>query len=65
MLLLEGCLSLILIHGDRDYADAAAEAAKRLLARPSKSRRRKPVAPGGKRNPRPAVRVQADVRRID
>jgi len=31
MLLTEGCLSLILIHGDASYADAAAGAAKRLL----------------------------------
>jgi len=33
MLLLEGCLSLILIHGDRDYADRAARAAKALAMR--------------------------------
>lgn len=32
MLLLEGCLSLIMIHGDRGYAEDAARAAKRLLA---------------------------------
>lgn len=31
-LLLEGCLSAILIHGDTAYADAAAEAAEQLLA---------------------------------
>jgi len=31
MLLLEGCLSLILIHGDRGYARQAASAAKRLV----------------------------------
>ncbi len=30
-LLSEGAISLILIHGDRDYAAAAAEAAKRLI----------------------------------
>lgn len=30
MLLIEGCLSLILIHGDTNYAVAAARAAKRL-----------------------------------
>lgn len=30
-ILLEGATSLILIHGDRRYADAAADAAKRLL----------------------------------
>lgn len=34
MLLVEGCLSLILIHGDTSYAGAAAGAAKRLLAGP-------------------------------
>ena len=33
MLLLEGSMSLMLIHGNRRYAGAAAEAAKRLLAR--------------------------------
>jgi len=37
MLLLEGAMSLILIHGNRRYADAAAEAAKDLI----KHRRRK------------------------
>ena len=31
-LLLEGCLSLILIHGDSSYAKSAAAAAKRLVA---------------------------------
>jgi AcrR family transcriptional regulator len=34
-LLVEGCLSLILIHGDTSYASSAAHAAKRLLDRPS------------------------------
>lgn len=33
MLLLEGSMALMLIHGDRRYAGAAAAAAKRLLAR--------------------------------
>jgi AcrR family transcriptional regulator len=32
MVLIEGCLSLILIHGDTSYAGAAAEAAKRLVS---------------------------------
>jgi AcrR family transcriptional regulator len=31
-ILLEGATTLILIHGDRSYADVAADAAKRLLA---------------------------------
>ena len=30
MLLMEGCLSLILIHGDTSYVAAASRAAKRL-----------------------------------
>jgi hypothetical protein len=30
-LLSEGAISLILIHGDRSYASAAAEAAKKLI----------------------------------
>ena len=33
MLLLEGCLSLILIHGDTAYADRAARAAKALVSK--------------------------------
>ena len=33
MLLLEGCQTLMLIHGDKRYAEAAAQAAKRLVAR--------------------------------
>jgi AcrR family transcriptional regulator len=33
MLLLEGCQALMLIHGDRRYAEAAAQAAMRLVAR--------------------------------
>jgi len=32
MLLIEGAMLLIMVHGDRSYADAAASAAKRLLA---------------------------------
>jgi len=32
MLLMEGSMVLMLIHGDRKYMDAAAQAAKRLLA---------------------------------
>jgi AcrR family transcriptional regulator len=39
-LLLEGATCLILIHGDRSYADAAAEAAKRLVIASVKKRRR-------------------------
>ena len=31
MLLMEGAMLLMLIHGDRDYAKAAADAAKRLM----------------------------------
>ena len=31
MLLLEGCLSLMLLHGDRSYADTARNAARRLV----------------------------------
>jgi len=33
MLLLEGCQVLMLIHGDKRYAEAAAQAAMRLVAR--------------------------------
>jgi AcrR family transcriptional regulator len=33
MLLLEGCLSLLLIHGDKRYADSAARAARQLVMR--------------------------------
>jgi len=40
-LLSEGAISLILVHGDRRYAAAAAEAAKRLISwNPPKARRR-------------------------
>lgn len=35
MLLMEGAMALILIHGDRTYADDAARAAKRLIGRKS------------------------------
>jgi AcrR family transcriptional regulator len=38
VLLLEGCTSLMLIHGDRRYARAAAEAAKSLVSAERKSR---------------------------
>lgn len=34
-LLSEGAISLMLVHGDRSYAAAAARAAKRLIARPA------------------------------
>jgi AcrR family transcriptional regulator len=37
-LLIEGCMTLMLIHGDRHYAQAAAEAAKLLVAGPRKGR---------------------------
>ena len=33
MLLMEGAMALMLIHGDRSYIDAAARAAKRLIKR--------------------------------
>jgi AcrR family transcriptional regulator len=33
MLLMEGAMALMLIHGDRSYADAAAQAAKQLIKR--------------------------------
>jgi len=39
-LLLEGATCLILIHGDRGYANAAAEAARKLLNLPAKRHRR-------------------------
>ena len=54
VLLLEGTTALIVIHGDRAYADAAAEAAKRLLAPPGKPGRPKPLTKVGKPKPRPA-----------
>jgi hypothetical protein len=31
MILLEGCQSMMLIHGDRRYAESAARAAKQLI----------------------------------
>jgi AcrR family transcriptional regulator len=40
MLLIEGCHSLILIHGDPSYADAAAEAARMLVEGHASRRRR-------------------------
>ena len=40
VLLLEGSMALMLIHGDRAYAEAAARAAKRLVA-PAKPRQRR------------------------
>jgi AcrR family transcriptional regulator len=45
-LLIEGATALILIHGDRSYADAAANAAKRLVSgsRPMTSTRSRRVA---------------------
>lgn len=39
-LLSEGAISLILVHGDRSYAAAAAQAAKQLIERPAGVRRR-------------------------
>jgi AcrR family transcriptional regulator len=36
MLLMEGAIALMLIHGDRGYAEAAARAAKRLMVKPPK-----------------------------
>jgi AcrR family transcriptional regulator len=44
-LLSEGAISLILVHGDRSYAAAAAEAAKRLLGAPRVRARRRAGAP--------------------
>ena len=34
MLLIEGAMLMIVIRGDRSYADAAASAAKKLLTQP-------------------------------
>jgi len=42
-LLTEGCLSLILIHGDTSYAASAAAVAKRLLDEPPFGRSARPV----------------------
>jgi AcrR family transcriptional regulator len=39
-LLSEGAISLMLVHGDRSYAAAAAQAAKKLIASPATLRRR-------------------------
>ncbi len=42
---MEGAMALMLVHGDRDYATAAAAAAKRLLGpqrkRPARKRKAK------------------------
>jgi AcrR family transcriptional regulator len=48
MLLIEGCLSLVLIHGDTSYAEAAATAARQLVERDRQDRpsRPEPVDPG-------------------
>jgi AcrR family transcriptional regulator len=40
-LLIEGATALVLVHGDRRYADAAAEAAKRLVGEPPSARSRR------------------------
>ena len=48
-LLSEGAISLILVHGDRAYAAAAARAARTLIRRPRSSRPR----PRIRRSPRP------------
>lgn len=45
VLLMEGATALILIHGDRSYAKAACEAAKKLVsesAAPASARTRRP-----------------------
>lgn len=42
MLLMEGAMALMLIHGERAYIDAAAQAAKRLVRAPG---RRRPAQP--------------------
>jgi AcrR family transcriptional regulator len=42
MLLMEGAMALTLIHGDRRYIDAAAQAAKRLLKQKGRSKSRRP-----------------------
>ena len=47
-LLSEGAISLILVHGDRSYAAAAATAAKRLL-RPYLSKKKRAHRPRGGR----------------
>lgn len=45
-LLMEGAMALMLVHGDRDYATAAARAAKRLLGPQRKRPARKQKASG-------------------
>src|SRR5262245_21970269 len=47
-LLSEGAISLILVHGDRGYAAAAAKAAKRLIRTASRDRRRNGRATTGR-----------------
>jgi AcrR family transcriptional regulator len=44
VLLLEGALALMLVHGSRDYAKAATEAAKRLVGVPPASAGRAPAS---------------------
>lgn len=39
MLLIEGCQALVLIHGDKSYAEAAAEAARVLVGRSERKKR--------------------------
>jgi ribosomal protein L12E/L44/L45/RPP1/RPP2 len=48
VILLEGTTALILIHGDRSYADAAARAA-RALVKPASRRRRPRLTPASSR----------------
>jgi AcrR family transcriptional regulator len=50
MLLIEGCLSLVLIHGDTSYTEAAAAAARQLVERDrlASSSRPVPAATGGR-----------------
>jgi AcrR family transcriptional regulator len=51
MLLIEGCHSLTLIHGDASYADAASEAARLLVDRRGSRRSTKARAPVNNRRP--------------
>jgi AcrR family transcriptional regulator len=57
MLLMEGAMVLMLIHGDPRYIDAAARAAKRIAARrgPSSARRSASQPPTGMRSRRRAA----------
>ena len=43
MLLIEGCHSLVLIHGDSSYVNTASEAARLLVQRHSPGRARRPM----------------------